>query len=243
MLNFASPIDAIIFAVEVFGCISFAVSGAITALRKKADLLGVWVLTFIAVFGGGLLRDLSLQHGAPHIFWDPEYLWLAAISLAISTVCFVLACIPKTAKTLELHRHDFWLYLLDAIGIAVFCIGGVRVSYNALPDSIGPVATYIFCTTLGVVSGVGGGMFRDVFVGEIPMMFRKKFYTMPCIIGTTVYTIFHINSIGDPYGILAIVLSVSVIVGLRILATIFKWNMPTAKAFSAVLDEETKNKN
>lgn len=247
MITFSSPIEIILFVIEVIGCISFATSSAITALRKKADLLGVWILTLVSVFGGGLLRDLILHHDVPHIFWDPEYLWLALISLVISTVCFVLACIPKTAKGLEHHRHDFWIYAVDAIGVSVFCVAGAKLAYSALPSSIGVFETYLFCTSLGVITGVCGGMFRDVFLGEIPMVFKKKFYMMPCIIGTAIYVVFFLNHWGDSYGIIATGIGCLVIIGLRILAIIFKWNMPVAKAFNTVVEEEAKeqkeNKN
>ena len=243
MLNFATPIDAVLFGAEIIACISYATSGTIKALRKKADLLGVWILTLIEVFGGGLLRDLILNKCAPHIFWDPEYLWLAALSVLISTVCFILACLPKTARYLEDHRHAFWIYALDAIGISVFSVAGAKTAFYSLPDGIGIVETYIFCTCLGVITGVGGGMFRDVFVGEIPSVFKKHFYMMPCIIGTFVYVVFLINNWGDPYGIVGVALSCAVIITLRILATLFQWNLPRAKAFNTVMEEESKNKN
>ncbi len=240
MITFSSTVEIILFVIEVIGCISFATSGAVTALRKKADLLGVWILTLLSVFGGGLLRDLILHNGVPHIFWDPEYLWLALISIVISTVCFVLACIPKTAKGLEHHRHDFWIYAVDAVGVSVFCVAGAKLAYNALPSTIGIFETYIFVTSLGVITGVCGGMFRDVCLGEIPTVFKKRFYMMPCLIGTAVYTVFFLNNWGDSSGIVAILIGCGTIITLRILAVIFKWNMPVAKAFNTVVDEETK---
>ncbi len=243
MISFKTPIDVVLFIAEIIACISFATSGAITALRKKTDLLGVWILTLIEVFGGGLLRDLILNKGAPHIFWDPEYLWLAALVIAISTVCFVLACLPKTAKYLEDHRHAFWIYALDAIGISVFSVAGAKTAFYALPEEIGAFETYVFCVCLGVITGVGGGMFRDVFVGEIPSVFKKHFYMMPCIIGTTIYAAFLINDWGDSYGIVGVALSCAVIITLRILATLFQWNLPRAKAFNTIMEEESKNKN
>lgn len=238
MLNFESGIDIVLFIIEVIGCISFATSGAITALRKKADILGVWILTLISIFGGGLLRDLIMGQ-TPHIFWDFEYLVLALITLIISTFWFLIAYFNKTAKFIDSHRHDFWIYLIDAIGIGVFCIYGVEAASRTIPIDASLVGKYVYLISLGVITGVGGGMFRDVFIGQIPMVFRKHFYMTPCIFGSLIFSILFTLDVNH---IVSICIGVGLIVILRTLATIYKWNLPVAKAYNQLLDNE-KNEN
>ena len=244
---FNSPIDIALFVIEIIGCISFATSGAFKAIRKKADVLGVVILTFIEVFGGGLLRDLIISQSAPHIFWDPEYLILAAVSVAISILWFCIGYFKKSAWFIEKHRHDFWIYALDALGIAVFCVCGVRVAdasiaTSAYIKSSNVVGSYVYSIALGVISGVGGGMFRDVFVNELPMVFKKHFYMTPCIVGTIAFT-FMYRLLNPKYLLLSVVVGLVIIVGLRILAIVFRWNLPSAKGYNETISiEDNQNK-
>ncbi len=233
-MGFTSTLDVIIYIIEIIGVVSFASSGAITAIRKKNDILGVWLSTSIAIFGGGLLRDLIISNGPPHIFWDLQYLVLLGISIFISSIWFIIASIKKTASFIEKHRHDFWIYGLDAIGIAVFCCTGLQVAYSNIPENITTFGRYFYLISLGVISGVGGGMFRDVFLGNIPMVFTKHFYMTPCILGTTIYALIY-KRCDD---ILSIVICTVIITTLRVLATIYKWNMPRANAYNELVNIE-----
>lgn len=243
-MGFTSNIDIVIYVIEAIACVSFATSGAFAALRRKADILGVIILTLIAIFGGGLLRDLIINEGAPHIFYDPQYLVLAAIAIVICIFWFVIASIKKTAPFILNHYHDHWIYILDAIGIAFFCISGVRVAKASLVNSAfitssNVIGQYVYLTCLGVITGVGGGMFRDVFLAEIPAVFKKHFYMTPCIIGTIIYVIMD-NFLGEPYILLSISVSSLIIIGLRVAATLRLWNLPSAKALNEIMDQENK---
>ena len=245
-MKFNSPIDIALFIIEIIGCISFATSGAFKAIRKKADVIGVVFLTLIEVFGGGLIRDLIISQNAPHIFWDPEYLILSAISVTLSLMWFIIAYVKKSAWFIEKHRHDYWIYVLDAVGIAVFCVCGCRIANASLATqtmikSSNVLGTYSYVIALGVISGVGGGMFRDIFVNEIPMIFRKYFYIIPCIIGSAVFTIMD-KQLGEKFIILSVIVGLVIIVGLRMFAIIFKWNLPPAKGYIEALKEDESNK-
>lgn len=244
MLHFKNNIEILLFIIELFGCVSFATSGAIKAIRKNADYLGVLILTLIETFGGGLLRDLIINQYPPKIFWHNEYLVLALFSFIVATFWFLVGYFNKTASIIDSHRHDLWIYLLDAFGIAVFCIYGVQAanaSLNEVPlKDASELGNYIYIISLGVITGVGGGMFRDVFVGEIPMVFRKHFYITPCIIGTTVYAILFKLNVGS---LLSIFVGTSIIVLLRTFAVIFKWNLPTAKGYINLKKNVEKSTN
>ena len=237
LLHFDSNIDVILFIIQMIGCISFATSGAITALRKKVDILGVWILTLIGIFGGGLLRDLIINNGPPHIFWDSQYLILALAAIIISTIWFFIAYYKKTVFIIDIHAHDLWIYVIDALGTAIFCIYGVKEAYNAIPVDASLFGKYVFVISLGVISGVGGRMFRDVFIGEIPIIFKKHFYITPSIIGSTIYAILYSLNIND---IFSICISIGSVVVLRSLASIYRWNLPSAKAYNMLLDEKEK---
>jgi len=245
-MKFNSPIDIALFIIEIIGCISFATSGAFKAIRKKADIVGVIILTLIEVFGGGLIRDLIIGQGAPHIFWDPEYLILSAVTVVISAIWYVVAYIKKSAWFVEKHRHDFWIYALDAAGVAVFVVCGCRVADASLAAStvISPSNTfgiYSYVIALGVISGVGGGMFRDVFVNEIPMIFRKYFYIIPCVLGSAVFTVMY-RLLEERLMFLSVATGLLIIIGLRMLAIIFKWNLPPAKGYIETVQENNEPK-
>lgn len=237
LLSFNSNVDVILYVIQIIGCISFATSGAITALRKKVDILGVWVLTLIGIFGGGLLRDLIINKEAPHIFWDAQYLILAMVAIIISTGWFLIAYFKRTVSIIDIHRHDLWIYVIDAVGTAIFCIYGVKAAFDAIPVGSSLIGQFVFVICLGVITGVGGGMFRDVFLGEIPIIFKKHFYITPCILGTTLYAILFSLKVND---ILSICLSIGLVVILRSLASIYRWNLPCAKAYNQILEEKEK---
>ncbi|MGN1295124.1 MAG: trimeric intracellular cation channel family protein [Bacilli bacterium] len=232
MIHFDGPLSLGIFIVEILGCISFATSGAITAIRKKADYVGVIVLTLIEIFGGGLLRDLILNQGVPHIFYDPEYLFLALLSIIIASIWFIIAYFRRSAGIIDRHRHDKWIYIVDAIGVSVFCIAGCQFANNVIVEGITIEGKYTLCICSGVITGVCGGMCRDVFVGEIPMVFKKHFYMIPCLLGCLIYVVMAFNGCND---FIAMIVGVLTIITLRTLATIYKWNLPSAKGYDELI--------
>ncbi len=238
-MHFKSTLDIVLFVIQLIGCISFSTSGAIKAIRKKTDILGVWILTLIEIFGGGLLRDLIINKEPPHIFWDEEYLLLAGVSLIISTIWFIIGYKKSTAHLIEKKRHDFWIYLLDALGTSAFVISGSNLTYSLTPDSFSIFSKCVFIISLGVITGIGGGIFRDVFLGDIPTVFKKHFYMTPCILGATLYTILLINNVNSLF---SIIISMILMVTLRVLATIYKWNLPTCKGYNELQDNKDNNK-
>ncbi|MBQ8356937.1 MAG: TRIC cation channel family protein [Clostridia bacterium] len=128
-----------------------------------------------------------------------------------------LAFIGRTAEFIRRHEHDFWLELADAIGLSVFCVSGVDVAIAT--SGTGNILLLIFC---GCITGVGGGILRDICSAEIPGLFRKHIYFIPAIGGTMLYVF--------TYGILprlvSMLISIAVIIVFRMLAHRFKWNMP-----------------
>ncbi|HBC3578779.1 TPA: TRIC cation channel family protein, partial [Vibrio parahaemolyticus] len=156
---------------DLFGTAIFAVSGVLLAGRLKMDPFGVIVLGSVTAIGGGTIRDMAL--GATPVFWitDTTYLWVIFITCLLT---MILVRRPK--------RLAWWvLPVCDAIGLAVFVGIGVEkaLAYNAS----GMVAVI-----MGVITGCGGGIIRDVLAREVPMVLRSEVYATACIIGGIFHT-------------------------------------------------------
>lgn len=208
-----------IFIIECIGMASFSISGTIIAVQKRLDFIGAIFFSLITCFGGGLIRDLIIGVTPPLLFTSFEFRILTLICVGTSTLIFMLSFIKGFAATLLNNVHNFWIELTDSIGLAAFCVAGVdsALASNADKDNF---LLLVFC---GCITGVGGGILRDVLSCEIPLLFRKHIYLIPAIIGTVVYVfMLPIHS-----SILAYCVSMGIILIIRILALIFHWNLPT----------------
>jgi len=230
-------VEIILNIVEYIGVISFAISGTVIAISKKTDAVGALVFALLTCFGGGMIRDIVLGM-VPRIFVEPKNYVLALCCLAVSGVCFALAFIPKTADFITKHSHDFVIELTDAIGLSVFCVIGVDVAIECGFDN---AVLLIFC---GCITGVGGGMLRDICSAEIPFIFRKHVYLIPTLCGSVIYTLTyrHIPHLA------ALSIAIFIIIALRVLAIKFKWNLPVPKGSgegikeSSVAEQESADK-
>ncbi|EHH2420655.1 TRIC cation channel family protein [Vibrio parahaemolyticus] len=197
----------LLYMIDLFGTAIFAVSGVLLAGRLKMDPFGVIVLGSVTAIGGGTIRDMAL--GATPVFWitDTTYLWVIFITCLLT---MILVRRPK--------RLAWWvLPVCDAIGLAVFVGIGVEkaLAYNAS----GMVAVI-----MGVITGCGGGIIRDVLAREVPMVLRSEVYATACIIGG----IFHTMAVSMGYdhstALLAGVISTLVI---RLSAIRWHLSLPT----------------
>ncbi|MEG0820227.1 MAG: trimeric intracellular cation channel family protein, partial [Burkholderiaceae bacterium] len=157
---------------EFIGVVAFALSGIMEGERKKVDPVGVFVLAFITAFGGGTIRDLLLDR-------RPFY-WVQEESYVLVVFAMTLAA-PLVLRVM--HKHfPFWLFLLaDAVGLALFSVAGTAMAIEAgLPA--------FSATMVGVVTGVFGGLLRDVFLNEIPMVLKDgKPYATAAFVGCWTY--------------------------------------------------------
>ncbi len=168
----------LLYIIDLFGTAIFAISGVLLAGRLKMDPFGVVVLGSVTAIGGGTIRDMAL--GATPVFWVTQttYLWVIFIT------CLLTMLIVRRPK-----RLPWWvLPVCDAIGLAVFVGIGVEkaLAYNAS----GMVAVI-----MGVITGCGGGIIRDVLAREVPMVLRSEVYATACIIGG----IFHTTAVAIGY--------------------------------------------
>lgn len=161
----------LIYTIDMFGTAIFAISGVLLAGRLKMDPFGVTVLASVTAIGGGTIRDVAL--GATPVFWinDTNYL------LVIFITCILTMLIIRRPRRLPWYV----LPVSDAIGLAVFVGIGVEkaLNYNADP---------MVAVIMGVITGCGGGIIRDVLAREVPMVLRSEVYATACILGGIVHT-------------------------------------------------------
>lgn len=203
------------FCMEIIGTIAFACSGAMVAIRKNLDLLGIVVLGVTTATGGGMIRDLLLGVHPPILFRKSVYVVVAIISIMI--LFFLLKFVQPVKKLLQTEQYDILLNLMDAVGLGVFTVAGVNtVMYGAWED-------YLFLKVfLGVITGVGGGLLRDIMAMEIPAILKKHIYACASIAGAVCY-IFLFDSVGQEA---AMLVSIALVVTIRLLARHYKWNLP-----------------
>ncbi|HET9679582.1 MAG TPA: trimeric intracellular cation channel family protein [Gammaproteobacteria bacterium] len=194
-----------LYLFDLAGVAVFAVSGALVAGRKSLDIFGVFIIAVVTAIGGGTLRDLLLDRHP--LFWveDPTYL------LVISIAAFA------TMITVRVSRPPRQVLLVaDALGLAVFCILGVRIAVAA---GTGPLIAVL----MGTMSGVAGGMLRDVLCGEVPLILRRDLYATAALAGASVYLLLHSLQLASP---LAGIIGMLIVVGLRLAAIFLGWRLP-----------------
>ena len=165
--------DKFVFLLELIGTVAFAASGSLTAMRRHMDLLGVIVLGVITSVGGGILRDVILGITPPLAFRDPTCT-LVAVGVSL------LLCIPWIRHSL-MHNHrlfDVSLLLMDSVGLGVFTVMGIWNAMDFSPDR----STYLL-VFVGLLTGVGGGVMRDVLAGNTPYILVKHVYACASLAG------------------------------------------------------------
>ena len=206
------------FLIEVIGTIAFASSGAMVAIRKRLDLFGVLVLGATTAVGGGIIRDIILQITPPSSFQDPVYFMLAAITVGvIFLICYLN---PYFLDMRFLEGYERLMNILDAIGLGAFTVLGAQKAVAAGYENYRFLAIF-----LGVVTGVGGGLLRDMMAGITPYILKKHIYACASILGAMAY-IYGRMLMPDS---LALVVGAAVVIIVRMLATKYRWNLPVAR--------------
>ena len=201
---------------QLIGTASFAVSGVMTAMRKGMDVLGVTVLGLTTAVGGGILRDVLLGRTPPAIFSDP-------LTVAVAAAAAVLVFIPAVRRRLLKTRriYDLTMRLTDSLGLGIFTVIGAQTACTALGH-----ANWFTIAFLGTITGVGGGVLRDVLAGDLPYIFRKHIYAVASLAGALTWVAVH-RFWNDA---MAMLIGGSLIVVIRLLAAHFRWSLPKAKA-------------
>lgn len=205
--------ETLIFVLEMIGTVAFAASGAMTAIKKNMDIFGVAILGLTTAVGGGVIRDLILGQTPPRMFQDPIY---AGLAIAAAIVIFVIARRGYFEGRHELY--DFSMLIMDSLGLAAFTVTGIGTALETNAES-----GWFLLIFVGVVTGVGGGVLRDVMAGDMPYIFVKHVYACASLLGAIVCTVLELLGVGDSF---AMVAGMAAVAALRFLSAYFRWNLP-----------------
>jgi uncharacterized membrane protein YeiH len=197
----------LLYVLELIGVAVFAISGALAAGRKHLDLIGVVVLAAVTAMGGGTTRDLLLDRHP--IVWlaDPAYVLVIVIA-AFFTMAYVRWRPPPEQA----------LLVADALGLALFSVGGAQIAQRAGLNAVSGVV-------LGTITGAAGGVLRDVLTAEIPLLFRQgALYASAAIAGTATY--FALVALGTPRNVATLV-GMGVVAAVRFASILWELRLPT----------------
>lgn len=203
-----------IIILELMGTVAFSISGAMLGVKQRMDIFGVMILGLVTAVGGGVIRDLTLGITPPATFRDPIY---AATALITAAIVFL----PAVQRLLERHQQTYDLVMLwmDSLGLGIFTVIGVQAAF-ATSSSHG-IFLLIF---VGVITGVGGGVLRDVLAGVPPYIFVKHIYACASLAGAVACALLwrHVS------GAAAMVIGTAIVVGIRFLSAHYRWSLPKA---------------
>ena len=199
-----------LLVLDLVGTFVFALSGAVAGVKERLDLFGVLVLSFAAASAGGIMRDLLIGAVPPSAISDWRYL---AVSLLAGLVVFLWYPISERLRNL---RNEILIF--DAAGLALFAVAGTQ---KALGYRLNP----FMAALLGVVTGIGGGMLRDVLIAQIPTVLRAELYAVAALAGAVVVVVGHVLNL--PPTAMAIA-GAAVCFGLRLIAIWRGWHLPVA---------------
>jgi len=194
---------------DLAGTFVFALSGAMAGVKRKLDLFGVLVLSFAAANTGGIIRDVVIGAIPPQALKDWRYL---GVSLMAGIITFYF---PSAVR----QRWNPVL-VFDAAGLALFAVAG---AHKALVYGLNPITA----TLLGMVTGIGGGMARDILLTEIPTVLRADLYAVTALLGAAIVVLAHLLQL--PSGPATLV-GAALCFGLRVLAMRHHWHLPVARS-------------
>ena len=204
-----------IFITEIIGIIAFAISGAIVGIKKHLDLFGIIVLGVITAVGGGALRDITLGIIPPTMFKNPIYVVVAFMT---SCVTFGVAAIVRVKFNKNKQFFVEVVNFFDAIGLGVFAVTGTNTAIVHGFEHNAFLAIFV-----GVITGIGGGMVRDVLAGKVPFVLFKDIYASAAIVGAGIYYFMYTNHYNP---ILSVVLAIVITIVIRMLASYYHLGLP-----------------
>lgn len=204
-----------LLAMELTGTVAFAISGAMTAMKKDMDVFGVMILALTTAVGGGIIRDLILGITPPNTFREPVYAVTAFVTAA-------LVFLPGLRRLFRRYQRAYELTLLvmDSVGLGIFTVIGVQ---TALAQS--ETYSLFLLTFVGVITGVGGGLLRDIMAGNTPYIFVKHVYASASVLGALVCAgLWRVLP-----GMWAMNLGALTVILIRFLSAHFRWSLPRAR--------------
>ena len=189
---------------------AFAVTGAFKAIEHKADIVGIIILATITGVAGGTIRDIIFGNELPNSLIDPSYV---IITISTAVVLFLLYS--------RMRKHWNLFLKFDAIGLGVFTVIGATFAYNLFGMN------FLVIVLSGMLTGIGGGILRDVFVNQTHIVFVKELYASASFIGAISFY-FTLMITGEIYA--GTIIGIALTTGLRLVAMKYNWNLPKVKS-------------
>jgi uncharacterized membrane protein YeiH len=203
-------IEFFIYILDLFGTMAFAVTGAFKAIEHKADIVGIIILATITGVAGGTIRDVILGKELPNSLIDPSYVIITVVS---AIVIFLLHS--------KMKKHWNVFLKFDAIGLGVFTVIGATFAYNMFGMN------FLVIVLSGMLTAIGGGILRDVFVSQTPIVFVKELYASASFLGASVFYLVILLT-NDVYA--GTISGLLLATGLRMVAMKYNWNLPKVKS-------------
>ena len=207
-----------ILITELIGNVAFAVSGAVISINKRFDIFGVLFCAVTTALGGGVLRDIMVAN-LPPVMFRKEIYFITAVCTGI--VIFLIARRNPDHFREDAERADSIVNIFDALGLGIFTVVGINTAIAQ-----GYQDNAFFSVFLGMTTGCGGGILRDVMVREVPFVFTKRVYAVASIAGGIVYYLLDVTLSIDQFA--ALICGVAVTTALRITAAVRRWSLPKA---------------
>ena len=205
-----APVDFFIYILDLFGTMAFAVTGAFKAIENKADIVGIIILATITGVAGGTIRDVVFGKTLPNSIIDPTYVIITVIS---AIVLFLLYS--------KMKKHWNVFLKFDAVGLGVFTVIGATFAYNLFGMN------FLIIVLSGMLTAIGGGILRDVFVNQTPIVFVKELYASASFIGAVIFY-FTLLITNEVYA--ATIIGIALTTGLRLVAMKYNWNLPKVRS-------------
>tara|TARA_B100001146_G_scaffold196155_1_gene184307 strand:+ start:1356 stop:1997 length:642 start_codon:yes stop_codon:yes gene_type:complete len=210
LVDISITAELFIYVLDLFGTMAFAVTGAFKAIEHKADIVGIIILATITGVAGGTIRDIILGKTLPNSLIDPAYVIITVIS---AVILFFLYS--------KMRKHWNVFLKFDAIGLGVFTVIGATFAYNLVGMN------FLVIVLAGMLTAIGGGILRDVFVNQTPIVFVKELYASASFIGAVLFY-FTLLVTNEIYA--AMIIGLVITTALRLIAMKYNWNLPRVKS-------------
>jgi uncharacterized membrane protein YeiH len=208
VVNEQIVVGAFLVVLDLVGTFVFALSGAVAGIKHRLDLFGVLVLSFVAANFGGITRDVLIGAVPPAAVSDWRYVTVSAVAGVIAFYWYPM-----------IERFRSPVQVFDAAGLALFAVAGTS---KALTYHLGPVAAPL----LGMLTGIGGGLVRDMLVSEVPAVFRAEIYAVAALAGSVAVVMGHVLHLPPP----PVAVGAAILCfGLRMISIRRGWRLPVAK--------------
>lgn len=207
----------VINALELVGTVAFAISGALLAINRRCDVFGIIWLALTTAVGGGIIRDVVLGRVPPASFQNPVYIIEALVTTLVILLVTHRYGNPGKVKTFNMFSDVY--IICDALGLGVYTMSGMNAAIDC-----GHGHNLFLLLFVGVITGVGGGMIRDMMAGRTPMVLKREIYAIACVVGAICYYFLIMKLERSP----AMLIGAAIVTSVRLISYYMKISFPIA---------------